>query len=377
MKKLALLILTVTLSSAALAQEDYTKPYVLYISPTGDDGNAGTAASPLGSMSRANALLEQLNPDADVVVKLISDRGPYIDQSVAWTYYNSKHSITFESEPSTSNATFTSGDDPPSEPFFSFYADNGEATNITIRNITVSNYRSRAILFAGDRENRGGWNGHNTITDCTFEHIGNLKAPRGPIVYSVIGVVNSRNNEISNCVFANISNCTAATFPQKRIAGLRKSQKRAYENVREYEAGGCLGTSSNPNLPIIGIYIAHHSDSNSVRNCAFRFVKGDVVRIRDDSNYTYVADNTMEVVGWHGVVTTWHCTGETGHCTKNEAEKPSRGIFILDNEVRGNWLYGMPRIYFDMNSSTQAGDSFCDATSISMEGNTLTSFHYE
>lgn len=378
MKSKALIILLIIMPFiGTFTRNNDTIQSQLYISPDGDDNNIGTEAYPLKSLARANDILEHTKPEKDVIVKLISDRGPYIDQCVSWTYCNSSYSLIFESYPPTRNARFIPGNNLPEKTFFSFYADRGEATNITIRNVTISDYCSRAILFIGDRENRNKWNGNNVIEDCVFENIGNLMMPDKPIVYSVIGFVNSRNNEIRDCLFSNISNCTAATFPQKRIAGLDRAEiNNTYMNVLEYETSDCFKKSSNPNLPIIGIYIAHHSDSNTIRNCTFLLIKGDAIRIRDDSNYTCVVDNVMEIVGWHGVVTTWYCNTKTGACTKNEPERPSRNIYILGNAVRGNWLYGMPRIYYDINSNSHADESFYDTHSISIEGNTLSSFRY-
>jgi len=356
-------VLTITLlqiSTAAISE-----PCNIYISPYGDDSNPGTEQYPVLNLSRVHQILQELQPQSDVIIKIRSDCGPYINQCLLWTYYNPKYSITFESLPSGENARFIADDDPPGEPFFVLEADDGKPTNIVFKRLTIIDYVDRAILLKGDRENRNNWNGHNVIEDCVFNNIGNSRMPEKQYSHSVIGIVNSRNNVIKNCRFSKISNNTIATFPQRRPKFRSRSKfqrllhdilKRLFfPNILNYEERFALSSSGDPNIPIICIYIAHHSDSNCVMDCEFNGVMGDAVRIRDDSNNNSIIKNYFELAGWNALISTWYCKPERDHCTKVEVERPSFGIIVRDNRARGNWLYGEPRIFFDFRVEDDSG----------------------
>ena len=345
-----------------------------YMSPRGHDADPGSRERPVATLARVHQLLQQRAPDADVVVKVRSDAGTYLNQTVLWTYYRPERSITIESDPPAINARFAAGDDPPASPFFGLSAMRGEPTNIILRRLTVSDYVSRAVLFLGDRETRANWNGHNAIENCVFERIGNARSPMRAIVYSAIGVVNSRNNRIVNCAFTDIKNHTLANFPQdRRDAGyeppafVREEEKRLRK----------IGPGSNPNIPIVCIYLAHYSDSNVVDGCDFKRIKGDVVRIRDDSNSNVIKNNSFELAGWNAIVSMWQCDSPKQNCMKEFGpEMPSTGNAVLFNRAAGNWRGGMPLLYIDLRAQQDpSGDRTMPLLRhVAIEGNTLEAY---
>ena len=336
-----------------------TDPTCIYISPLGNDGNAGTKKNPLKSVQKAQEILLEYNPEADAIIKIASDKGCYADQYIESTYSNPTYSITFESEPREYNAVFVSEGDSIAKRFFAFRSERGLRSNIILKRLTIKNYISGAILFAGDRESRNRWNGYNLVEDCIFENIGNRSAPDKPLAYSVIGLTNSRNNTIRNCRFVNISNFTIGTFLQKYPDTIDPSElQNNFPNIAEYNCSRKLVTNGEKQryMPIIAIYIAHFGDSNIVDGCYFSKIKGDVLRVRDSSNYIQFIDNYVEISGWNGIVTTWYCSPFTQQCTKKNREKPSKGLLIANNTIKGNWLYGYPTIYYDIQYQRSIND---------------------
>lgn len=328
------------------------EPVLIYMSPRGRDTDAGSRDRPVASLERVHAILEERKPDADVVVKVRSDEGEYRGQSVVWTYYNPSRSITIESDPPRTNARFVAGDDPPARPFFGLSAMRGEATNIVLRGLTVRDYVGRAVLFLGDREMRANWNGSNAVERCVFENIGNARLPERAIAYSAIGIVNSRGNRITGCAFVDIKNHTLANYPQDVSGRPRAPGPGPAEDPARVAS---MGPGSNPNLPIVCIYLAHHSDSNVIDSCEFKRVKGDVIRFRDDSNGNVVMNNYFELAGWNAIVSIWHCDSRRENCTKEfEGETVSRGNVIAGNRASGNWKGALPRLFFDMSAPSLA-----------------------
>ena len=331
-----------------------SEPFYVYMSPLGNDMNSGVKDKPVKSLNKVHEILMNTNPNENVIIKIDSKNGSYVNQNVVWTYYNPDYLTIFESNPKDKLARFISNDNPPDKPFFVLKSHNGESTNIIIRNLYIKNYVTPAIIFIGDRESYYGWNGYNIIEKCTFENIGNWRMPERPIFYSALALVNSRSNLIRECKFINISNHAMATFPQDRPVLASKNRlkkvifdflkKTYYKNISDFEKRVDMAKNRS-NLPIVCIYIAYHSDSNIVDNCNFYDVMGDAVRIRDDSNYNTIKNNYFELVGWNSVISSYYCDTNFEKCSKNEVEKQSKGIKIISNIFCGNWLYGKPEVF--------------------------------
>lgn len=284
----------------------------VYMAPDGDDSNDGSEQAPFRTFDAVEGYLAALNLDADVTVRVYSNRGIYFNYTTVWEYYKPEYNITFESYPDTLYACFmASEDNPPDTAFFNFRADDGLPTNIHIKRFSISNYVRRAILFYGDREDEAtGWNGYNSVEDCIFTDIGNARKPEMHFCYSVICCYNSRYNRISNCRFRNIANAPA-------------------------------------DLPVIVVYFAHYASYNDFIDCESSRVYGDAVRIRDFSNENYIAYNYFWKTGGLGVITHWYCIPEHGECTKIGPECPSWENRFENNICKGDRECEIPRIFYD------------------------------
>lgn len=153
----------------------------------------------------------------------------------------------------------------------------GENTNITVRGFVVSGYKT-AISFDGNRENVNGWNGGNVIEGNLFIRIGGRGAE---VSTAVLRFVNSRENLITNNLFASVSN--------------------------EVNCG-----------LIHPVYFAHYSSYNKVIGNNFIDACSDAIRIRDSSNGNHIEGNVFSSIKGVGVVSMWHCNpGEKYVCTKS------------------------------------------------------------
>jgi hypothetical protein len=303
--------------------EESATPVPLYMSPLGDDENSGGEEAPVATLGRVQEILRELRPAEDVVVKIRSDRGVYEGQSVVWDYFNAEHAITFEADPDSTYASFVQGE--ADTTFFVLRAAAGLPTNIRFRNLSIRGYAAGAIWFAGDAGKEGGWNGVNAITDCVMEDIGNEAQPERHICWAVVDLVNSRHNVIENCAFVNCANANTGRFPQDTLEA---------------------PLESGPNLPIIGVYLAHNSSCNTVVGCSFDGIKGDAVRIRDGSDGNDICRNSFRRTGWTAVCTMWYSYRRPFSSAPGEC--PSWNNTFHHNRAEGNWLCGPSLLFYDM-----------------------------
>jgi hypothetical protein len=319
------------LSAAATAMEEQGVCYI-YISPKGCDGSNGGLRSPVRTLDRVQEILEQSRPRSDVVVRIRSDEGVFINETVHWTYHDPLYSITFESYPPEYNACFLADEDaPPYEPFFTLDVAKGEPTNIVLRRLTVRNYVSRALYFFGDRENlAAGWNGHNVIEDCTIIDIGNGRMPERNLVYGAVTFLNSRFNVMRNCY---LIGCANADRPLSAVELLEHPDLEA-DMLLCAQLSEFAATTS---IPINAVYIAHHSSHNRIKNCKFWNIHGDAIRIRDASDHNIIGYNRFMHAGRVAVCTMWYCYPENPECTKSLPECPSHYNELIDNWMEGNW----------------------------------------
>jgi hypothetical protein len=320
--------------------------YILYLSPAGNDTAAGTPEAPIHTFQRAGEILAADKPDCDVVIRLRSDEGIYVDYSVVWTYYNPRHSTTFEPYPLNDPAVFRGdGPDPPTDPFFTLDAAKGEPTNLVFKGLRVEGYAARVFYFVGDEENPvHGWNGHNRITDCAFKNIGNYWQPEAPIVYGAITFVNSTDNVIEDCTFSDFANANS-------YAGAKDAREFPEMLLDRRPMPGEPEVAASSSLPIIGVYLAHNSSRDSIIRCSMDSIFGDPVRIRDASDGTLIDRCTFTCAGHNGVCSTWFCDATLFDCDKVHPECPSCYAVIRDSEARGDRHCAVPRMFVDLNQT--------------------------
>ncbi|PSJ65363.1 NosD domain-containing protein [Kumtagia ephedrae] len=167
----------------------------------------------------------------------------------------------------------------------------GQATNVTIKGLTIRNYR-QAILLYGSKHNYERWNGFNTISSNKFERIG-LFIDLPIKSYSAIMLINSRNNLISDNTFTDVKNYNY-----------------------------CRGMHS--------IYLRTYSSWNMIRDNVFNIGCGDPIKFRDSSNYNLVIGNRFESQAGPGLVVDSYCVSKEGAC--RTVECPSFGN-VVENSI--------------------------------------------
>jgi hypothetical protein len=331
---------------AASAPASCDSEFVLYLSPIGNDTAAGTYDEPIRSFERAEEILAAAAPDSDVVIRLRSDQGPYMDYSVVWTYYHPAHTTTFEAFPDDAPAVFRGdGADPPTGPFFTLEAARGEPTNLVFRRLHIRGYAYRVFYFHGDRENpAGGWNGRNRITDCIFKNIGNYWDPSAPIVYGAITFVNSTDNVVEDCFFSSFANAntTVCRSDEREFPEIAIEIERAAEGIDVAAATA---------LPIIGVYIAHHSSRDTIRECAMDSIFGDPVRVRDASNGALIDQCLFTRAGHNAICSMWFCDAEYLDCDKVHPECPPCSAVLRNSAAHGDRTCATPRLFKDLNET--------------------------
>ncbi|WKD50244.1 hypothetical protein [Microbulbifer spongiae] len=278
--------------------------FKIFISPSGNDYNEGlTNSYPIKTLSRAQDVLELYNSGLPVEIHI--NQGTYYHQSVFWTYTNG-HSITFTPVNFTNERPVFDGGGNINT-WFTLSKSNRSSSKLKFRYIKVQNYHT-AMSFEGKRNYVSNWNSENELYGMFFYRIGGKYTNFGNST-AAVRFVNSRSNSIANTHFVDILNNSA-------------------------------GASA-----IHAIYFAHYSSHNEVLRNRFLRINGDPIKVRDESNYNYMADNRFYSSGRIAFYQGWYCNADTrgwnldgsnpGGCTKSTGECPSIG-----NVFRSNYLYG-------------------------------------
>jgi hypothetical protein len=139
-----------------------------------------------------------------------------------------------------------------------------------------------------------GHNG-NTIFGMYFTKLGSRWAGPG-FGYGGIDLINSRNNLIQNNHFVHIEN----TGPD---AGL-----------------------------IHGLYLAHHSGSNTISRNRFEMISGDAIRTRNDSNDNDMFYNRFQRTGKDAQFSDWLCDAACAERHNIARDCASHGNVFRENE---------------------------------------------
>lgn len=280
------------------------EPLRVYLSPNGSDYNQGLSRSaPIRTLARAQQVLQVY--DLKRPIEIHVGQGTYWEQSVEWTYTNG-HSITFTPVDFSKDRPVFDGNGVV-ETWFKLEKSDGVNSNLRFRYLKVQNYAT-AVSFNGNRGSLSTWNGGNELYGMYFYRIGGIFSHTG---YSTAAVrlKNSRNNSVVNSHFVDILN-----YPDDASA-------------------------------IHAVYIAHYSSGNELLRNRFLRINGDPIKVRDESNHNYIADNKFYSSGEKAFYQGWYCNADVkgwnlngenpGGCTKPSGECPSIG-----NEFRNNHLYG-------------------------------------
>lgn len=214
--------------------------------------------------------------------------GTYTGQHVSWTWRpDAASTLTIEGMALDSPPVFDGGN--ASINWAGFNMSPLPTSNITIRNVSIRNYRTAMVFAPG--EDTPQTSGGELIENNRFEHIGQFKLDGKP-AYSVIGFVGISNSVVRKNLFSDIAN-----------------------------VGGCGGLHV--------VYLAHHSSNNRIENNRLENVCGDAFKVRDGSNNNLIVNNTF--VGQRGafVVDSYCDPAVVSGCQTQEC--PSFGNVVREN----------------------------------------------
>jgi len=285
--KFLLVILLVAWGGCANSAE----PFMIFVSPVGNDSNDGLLdAYPVRTLRRAQDILEEHDPDRSIEIHI--NQGTYFNQSVIWTYSNN-HSITFTPINFTKERPIFDGNG-LKKTWFKLNISTHSFTQLKFRYIKVQNYNT-AMSFEGNRNHESAWNAGNELYGMYFYRIGG-RYSNSDYSTAAVRFVNSRNNSIINTHFVDIL------------------------NIADQAAA------------IHAIYFAHYSSNNKVLRNTFLGINGDPIKVRDQSNYNYISNNRFESSGNSAFYQEWYCNKSIRNdCTKVIGECPSIGNEFRDN----------------------------------------------
>ena len=289
---------------------------VLFMSPTGNDSNSGLVwDKPVATFDRVQDILFSRMPESDVEIHL--HHGTYKSQSITqWTFVNGKKIIFTPINFSKERPIF---DGEGRQYWFRLEAGSGTNTNLYFRYIKVMNYKN-GVYLSGDRENEGGgWNGNNHFYGMYFLNIGSKHAGGENYGLAAIGMINSRNNVVTNCHFVNLEN-------------------------RDNNGDG---SAEDECSHLHAVYMAHYSSNNRISWNRIERVCGDPIKVRDESNWNDVRHNRFIRTGQNAFYVDAPCTrplcqGEDDEkcCTKSTIECPSYGNEFRDNDCNKGYSGG-------------------------------------
>ena len=284
---------------AATAAAESQEPFTVYLAPSdqgGDDANGGlSTGDPINSISRAQEVLRENDPDTDVEIRI--QQGTYVAEPFhEWRYYIPGHTISFmpidyvpgEGMPPGGLPVFRNDQcgshyckgywmmpSLPSDTNDPMY--DGGTSGLEFYYLQLERYSAGGISIYGDSERdvedesydpplrvagSKGLNG-NKFFGMKFRQLGNTHSGGGAEQFGYGGIVltNSSDNEITNNHFVNIEN-----------------------------DGSYAGA-------IHGVYVTHHSEHTRITENKFSWISGDPVKVRNRSNFTTVEQNTFTRTG--------------------------------------------------------------------------------
>lgn len=294
--------------------------YTVYVSPTGSDaGDGRTPATAVKTLRRVEAMLTAAKPQTDVEVRI--KQGTYVAPTTVWRFYVPGHTVTFmpvDYDPGDtyediagrpvlrsdgSNGYWFSARLPSGHP--------GGNTNLRFYYLQVERYASGGLQFHGGvtTNSQGitvpataGVN-NNTVYGMLFTQLGSKHSAAG-FGYGGLNTWNSSGNLIRNNHFV------------------------AHENT-----GGDAGL-------IHGIYLAHHSNGNTIASNRFSAVSGGPMRTRNDSNDNTIYGNTFTRTGTVGY-SEWFCDTSCVAANPGHArECASHGNVFRDNDLVSGYSGG-------------------------------------
>lgn len=273
-----------------------SSPTTIYMSPTGNDANPGTQASPVATLAGAQAKIP-VNYTTDYRVYVRG--GEYRGQMVEWTRVSSTHRIRIEAFPGET-PVFDGrdvGSPGGNRPHFFFLSPvNGTtpiAANLVVKGLTIRYYVQTGFSLGQqppEGETAGVSQKCTTLVDNTLTHIGSL---HGDCVTPGSGP-NAGVLVIDRpaCVTGPADNygCSCIGFG---AIDLMHSGSNAFKDNKIIKA---------ENLPakvglIHAFYVAYKSSNNLIENNYVREISGTPFKFRDASNNNTAIGNYADRAG--------------------------------------------------------------------------------
>lgn len=312
----------------------------VYVDPQGSDLNSGLSdQAPVLTLARAQEVAStayQAGVHASITVKVAA--GTYSGQSVLWTFVPGVVPLTIQGPSAVDKPVF---DGAGTAKTFLTIRYSKEPSNVTVRNLFITQYLTSAIQLRGASQVNVGAAG-SLIESNVFDKIGSKWVFNGEASYAALSLWMTHNNVVRNNVF-------------NRIADF------------------------NPNsVGLHAIYAAHWSTDNEISGNTFsNIAAGDVVKFRNRSNHNQVLNNSFvnnrnwsAVYNWvqwsapyDGECPNHHITVSgnrvvMGSDSPNGVYDPSKALFKNYVFARPDKTYGCPEDEIDdylQNPRTEVG----------------------
>ncbi|MBC6458773.1 right-handed parallel beta-helix repeat-containing protein [Actinomadura sp. HBU206391] len=303
-----------------LADNGATGAFRVFMDPSGTDGNDGrTPSSPVQSLAQVQRVIAAARPTSDVEVRIA--KGTYVAPPLVWDTYVAGRSITFlpadydygEGVGGIRGRPIFRGTGSAGFWFRAVLPPQNAGGDARLRfyYLQVERYSSGGIMLDGGTKRNGagvtlprtlGVNG-NTVYGMNFRSIGSKHVSSG-LGFGALDLVNSRNNVIQRNEFTRIEN-----------------------------------RSGSGELELVhGIYMAHHSTGNVIRENRFDRVSGDPIRTRNGSGRNDIARNTFVRSGFKAFFSDWFVSALKSRETR---ECPSTQNKFHENRLISGYVGGV------------------------------------
>lgn len=267
----------------------------VFLKPGGDDQASGRSeAAAVGTLQVAVKQVLALPVDANGARKILILPGTYRAQTTIISDIPDSSPLIITGSTGAGRRPVFDGDGKGGI-WLRLDSASGRATRLTIEGIEVTNYVT-AILLYGDRRTKDGFNAENVINKNLFRNIGQVAFPQGKPSTAALGLVNSRNNRITENRFLNIRNNT-----------------------------GCGALHA--------IYLSNYSSGNLIEGNTFDGGCGATVKTRDGSGDNIIKGNRFIDQAEPAFLDSFCDRDTRGDCTKKSAECPSWGNEFIDNTL--------------------------------------------
>jgi hypothetical protein len=289
----------------------------VYLAPTGSDANSGlTPDNPVRTLARAEAILRAKAPATNVEVRIA--RGTYVAPPTTWKFLVPGHTVTFlpadfeldQADAEVAGRPVFRGDGTSGFWFTARLPAGhlGGSGGLRFYYLRVERYDLGGLRINGGtvavdgilRPATAGHNG-NTIIGMYFTQLGSRWAPTR-FGYGGVDLINSRDNLIEGNHFALLENAS----PRRSL--------------------------------MHGVYLAHHSTTNTVSHNRFDTVSGDPIRTRNESNSNDVFGNVFHRSGTTAQFSDWFCDVGCAQDRDRARECASHGNLFRQNDSVSGYL---------------------------------------